>query len=209
MASETPAFIDALPYIDTAIDDESVERKIDEEVHNEMNIFPPDKDYLKYLPPISRTFVTPLIEHEHLCIEQKRELQTRPSAKELAEIRTDPPPPSNSPLDEEELTIWSKCLDQVKIKLEYRQRHLMNLELIKEYGEPAWRQYIEEQERLIDSLTEELNELEKKSVKVNLSRKTDQERICRTLEVLKKEWNTYLDKNRILSDEINKLSLRI
>lgn len=207
MTTETPEFIDALPYIDTAIDDDDEQRALAmKEVDDELEIFAPDKDYIEYLPPISRTFVTPLLEHEYSCIENN---ESRSQASDLAEVRIDSPPPSSSLLTEEELAAWSKSLNQVKIKLEYKQRQNTNLELIKSYGDPALQEYLAEQERLTTALQEELDDLNKKTQEVNWNRKRDQERTNKTLDVLKREWNIYIEKNRILSNEIKRLSSKI
>lgn len=109
------------------------------EVYHEMENFAPTKDYLAYLPAIKpRTFCTQLIEHEHSCIENNND--PRPPASELAKIKTDIPPPASLMMNKEELDIWLKCLDQVKIKLEYKQRQLVNLDLLKNYGLPAIKQ---------------------------------------------------------------------
>lgn len=207
MATETPQFIDALPYIDTAIDDDDEQRTLAmKEVDDELEIFAPDKDYIEYLPSISRAFLTPLLEHEYSCMENN-ELESR--VNDLAEIKIDSPPPSSSSLTKEELDAWSKCLDQVKIKLEYKQRQNTNLELIKSYGDPALQEYLAEQEHITIALQEELDDLNKKTQEVNWNRKRDQERIYKTLEVLKREWNIYVEKNRILSIEIKRLSSKV
>lgn len=204
MSTETPEFVDALPYIDTAIDDDEEQRAIAmREVDDELEIFAPDKDYINYLPPIRAPFSTPLIEHEHSCIEKNI---SRSSADDLVEIRVNSPPPSKTLLSADEFDAWSKCLNQMKIKLEYKQRQYINLELIKSYGAPAWQEYLAQQEQKTTSLQVELDDLNKKMQELNWERKRDQERIFKTLEVLKKEWDSFVERNRILSDEINRLS---
>lgn len=204
MTTEIPEHVDALPYIDTAIDDDEEKRALAmREVDEELEIFAPDKDYIHYLPPIKGSFSTPLIEHEHSCIEKNI---SRFPVNDLAEVKVDSPPPSNSPLSADELNSWSKCLNQLKIKLEYKQRQYINLELLKSYAAPVWQEYLIEQERKTNSLQAELDDLNKKMQEVNWSRKCDQERVRKTLEVLKKEWDNFVERNRILSNEINRLS---
>lgn len=187
MTTDTPDFIDALPYIDTAIDDdEELRNSAMKEVDDEIDVFPPDKDYLEYLPPLEpRTFSTPLIECEHSCIDRN---ELRPPSYELANIRTETPPATSSIVDDEELATWSKCLNQMIVKLEYLQRQMVNLELIKNQGETEWKQCIEDHERLESGLREELNQLSKKIQEVNWKRKSDQEHTYKVLELLRSEW---------------------
>lgn len=124
--------------IDNDEDDELIDIGM-REVYHEMEKFAPTKDYLAYLPlKEPRTFCTPLIENEHSCIENNDD--SRPPASDLAKIKTDIPPPASTMMDKEEIDIWLKCLDQVKIKLEYKQRQLVNLDLLKNYGLPALKQ---------------------------------------------------------------------
>lgn len=202
MTTEAPSIIDALPYVDSTIDDDEGKRlEAMKEVDDEMDIFPPQRDYIDYLPyDGSRRFKTPLIEHEHSCIENN---ETRPPASELAIMRTKTLSTSIPTVDDDEL---ADCLKFLKIKLEYRQRQLINLELMKSYGEPAWEQYISESEKLSANLQDEMNNLNKRTQEVNWRRKTDQERTVKTLDLLKTEWTYLADKNRILSEELKRLT---
>lgn len=202
MTTDTPEIIDSLPYIDTAIDEDEEQRTIAmKEVDDELMIFPPDKDYLEYLPPINpRRFTTPLLEHELAIIENK---EPTPSSNDL---ELDVLPPMSSLIDN---NTHEKYLDQLKIKLEYRQRQMVNLELIKSYGAAAWEQYISEYEALSEILKKELELITANTQKVNWNRKSDQERVARTLNLLKNEWDLLVNRNRLLSDEIDRLSLTI
>lgn len=205
MSTDTPEFIDALPYIDTAIDDDEEHRAIAmKEVDDEIYSFPPDKDYLEYLPNVeSRTFATPLIEYEHFCIESN---EPRPPSSNLAKVEVTMPPPSTSSMDDEEFDRWNKCLNQVKIKLEYGQRQLANLERLKENGVPIIEQFIAVNENIETCLAKEINDLSRKTHEINWQRKSEQERIGRTLDILKTEWNTLMDKNCILAKEVRRLN---
>lgn len=205
MSTDTPEFIDALPYIDTAIDDDEEQRAIAmREVDNEIYSFPPDKDYLEYLPNVeSRTFATPIIEYELFCIESN---EPRPPSSRLAQIEVAAPPPLTSPMDDEEFDRWNKSLNQVKIKLEYRQRQLANLERLKENGTPIMEQFIALNENIDTCLEKEINDLSRKTHEINWQRKSEQERLGRTLDILKNEWNTLINKNTILAQEVRRLN---
>lgn len=201
--------IDALPCIDSAIDENEDQRNLAlQEVDDEMYIFPPDKDYLEYLPLDlkSRTFSTPLIEHEHQIIENQIE---RTSKTALSTIRIDDPPtiPSNpDDLNESQLQQWADCLKQLKINIEYRNRQLMNLEISKTYNEPASERFTVYLEDLKLSFQQELVDLTKKIEQINLSRSKSQESIAKMLNVLQAEWNSLVDRNRMLSQEITSIT---
>lgn len=138
-------------------DDDDDEIEMPKEVMEELRNFPQDKDYLAFLPPIeSRKFTTTLLQHEYSCIESDD--TSRPSASELANLQVDIPPPANSDMSDEELATWSKCLDQLKIKLEYKQRQLVNLELLKSIGLPAWKQLQSEHQLVSSETTRQLVE---------------------------------------------------
>lgn len=204
MSTETPAIIDSLPYIDTAIDDNEELRVLAmREVDLELEVFPPDKDYLTYLPDISRRpFRTDLLRHEYESIENN---ESRPDSCQLSRLNVDIPPPASSIMDEEELELWSKCLNQIKIKLEYKQRQMVNLEILKCYGTPAWQEFISENERMEASLNSELHDLTNRAQEVNWARKSDQQRVQKRLDILRNEWINVVDKNRMLADEITRL----
>lgn len=204
MTTETPEFIDALPYVDTAIDDHEEQRAIAmKEVDDEIESFPPDKDYLANLPDVeSRAFATPYLEYEHFCIEFN---EPRHSSR-LDRIEVDTPPRATSVMDDEEFNSWNKCLNQIKIKLEYQQRQLANLERLQENGVPILEQFIKVNENLESCLKKELNDLSRRTHEVNWQRKSEQERISKTFDILKNEWNTLAEKNYILAREIQRLN---
>lgn len=207
MSTNTPACIDALPYIDTAIDDDDDQRAIAmKEVDDELEVFPPDRDYLADLSDINkRPFMTELLEKEfnRLEMDSASKLQVDQS---LTDMRVDVPPPASSKMSDEQLELWKISLDQLKIKIEYRHRQLTNLELLKRYGLLAWGQYILESEKLEASLNTELEELGKQTQKVNWLRKNEQEDALKRLQVLQSEWDNLVTRNHQLNLEIQRLS---
>lgn len=206
MPDARPDSNDALPYIDTVIDDdESAREAAMQLVDDELEVYPPDEDYLKHLPSINRTFLTSLIEHEHAILEAgtPRELES-----DQKDMNIDIPPPFNSDMCDEELQLWNKCLNQAKVKLEYLQRQAMNIDLVKNYGAAVWQRCLAEKEALDGCMQAEIEDLTTRTQKVNWTRKTDQEKVGRTLEVLKNEWNRYVDKNKQLSREIASLKMK-
>lgn len=206
MTTNTPAYIDALPYIDTAIDDDDDQRAIAmREVDDELEVFPPDRDYLADMPDIHRRpFQTELLELELRRIEAD-ESSKQDIKSTLTEMRVEVPPPVSSRMSEEQLEIWERSLNQLKIKIEYRHRQLLNLELLKKYGLVAWGHYIAESEKLEAALNTELEDLNKQTQEINWLRKTEQEKVLQKLQVLQAEWDNLVTKNHQLSLEIQRL----
>lgn len=199
MTTETPKFFDALPYIDTIIDDdEEKKEQAMNEVDDEMLSFPPYKDYLSHLDDINdRPFLTPFLIQS--AIEQPN---SNRSNQDIAKLEVDIPPPVSELQD---LAQWNKSVDKLKIKLEYRVRQQINLDLIKTYGSPAWEQYLAKTERIYSELNNELLDLNKRMQEINWARNKDQEQTKRTLLTLKSELDKLVDQNFILSKEVEKL----
>lgn len=205
MSTETPESVDALPFVDTAIDQD--EQKRDEAmrmVDDELEVHPPAKDYIEYLPDVgARPFKTQTVDSEHERLEHGN--ATSSGATALSEIKTDIPTPAHSAMDGEEFHLWNNCLDQVKVKLEYRQRQVTNLELLKSYGGPAWEQFIKQNEMMDANMKQELDELCNKVQDVNLERKNQQESTSRNLDVVQSQWDNLAVRNQMLAEEIEKL----
>lgn len=180
------------------------------EVDEELYVFPPSRDYIEHLPfsAKSRTFSTPLLDSEHEAIEN---CEARASASDLAEICFEVPPPTRAAgliETNDEFATWNKCLDQLKLRLEYGQRQLLNLELMKSQGNLAWAQCITEAESLESALKANLVDLSKQQQiqeDINWRRKSDQELVAKQLQVLQREWHTLEERNRALSEAIKKL----
>lgn len=180
--------IDALPYVNTLIDDNEDECEFAMKlVDDELEIFPPDKDYLAHLPLDlkSRTFCTPIIDHEYQILEN-HESRTPNS---LAQLNTEPPPQTSSNFNDDDMDAWVRCLDQMKIKIEYHERQLTNLDLMKTYGEVTMNQYLAHVNTIKASLEAEIHELEAKTQKMTWVRKNSQEQAAKSIQVMRNQWS--------------------
>ena len=196
ITTETPPIVDALPFVDTVIDEDEHQRVLAMRlVDDELEVFPPDRDYLEYLPDINVRIRSDTEDNDSRT--------TRWSANELSDIRVDTPPPELN--NDDELKLWVQCLDQIKIKLEYRQRQLANLDLLKSYGSAAWKQFIVENERMEASMNKELEDLSNRIQEINTARKSGQEHVLRHLDVLQSHWDNLLVKNQMVAEEIVKI----
>lgn len=205
--------VDALPFIDTLIDDNEQRRQMAMQmVDDELEVYPPAEDYLAHLPdiPSLRPFNSELIQLEHAILEEGSEHPTRWTASELASLKVDIPPPQTdtTAMTDQELNLWQRCFNQVKIKLEYRQRQLINLDLMKTYSGPAWDLFIKENERVEAMMKQELKELDDAIQEINRARKSDQEHVQRNLDILQANWDNLSVSNQMLLEEVVKLRAR-
>uniref|UniRef100_A0A6G1SN91 Uncharacterized protein n=1 Tax=Aceria tosichella TaxID=561515 RepID=A0A6G1SN91_9ACAR len=142
MTIEKPDLAGPFPHDDTASDDDGAllefARKL---VADEMKDH--TQDNAISLP--ERRFLSDLLRNELVNQEQNK---TRDDMTELSRITTDTPPPTSANIGDDELRAWNRCLAQMKIKLEYGQRQLSNLEIMKTCGVPAWEEYLARSERM-------------------------------------------------------------
>jgi len=205
MSNDRPLIVDGLPFVDISIDDDEKQRAFAVGlVDDELKTFAPDANCLDYLPDCRvRPFCTELIQDSHEQIATNHHIQ---QTSNLSELKLSIPPQPSSMISDHELDIWNDCLNQVKIKLEYRQRQLTNLELLKNYGLPAWQQYISEMEKMERDMNQELDRLERLKADINSKRKSDQERVKKSLDVLYSQWDNLVVLNKLLSDELKRMT---
>lgn len=203
MTIETPDLIDALPLIDTELDgDETLRQLVMKMVADEASESQSPACEIG-LP--NRSFLTQRLRDELVRWEQNK---PHDRLAGLSKIESDNPPASND-LDEESLKSWIRCLDQVKIKLEYRQRQLSNIEILKANGKTAWEQYLSRNETLKSKLDEELRSIGGRIQYINAERKSSQDKISRHLDVLQTDWDNLSIRNQMLSEEIERLRKEI
>lgn len=196
-----PAFVDALTHIDVPISKDQRALAI-HLVQEEIKSLKPRENHTANLPGLKRRISQIDLDKEHSNIKND---QHRQPSSELAQLKTDVPPPTSPAMDEKEIDFWHKCLNQVKIKLEYRQRQAIDLDLMKNYGEPTWKQFLAEGEKNNSSLDAELNEINKQIQEVNSNMKSDQEQVHKLLDLLGNEWRTLIEQNHMLAKEIDRL----
>lgn len=134
MTIEKPDLINAPHFTDAAIDgDQAMRQLVQKLVEDEMDATQAQNNDIT-LP--ERPFLTDILRNELARLEQSQ--PSKDDSKDLSTIKTDTPPPSSgAEMNQSELNSWIRCLDQVKIKLEYKQRQLTNLDILKTYGSSA------------------------------------------------------------------------
>lgn len=197
---EVPQIVDALPYIDTAIDDDENKRsEAMREVDDYLEEFPPQDDYIKHLPDVPSMRSEIFKEYER---EFSNKSDTDKIHTDLAKVIVEVPPPISADVGDE-FVIWIRCINQMKIKLEYLRRQSQNLDDLNNSGRHVYEQHLKQYETLGKELNQELERLNTATQSVNWDRKKNQEYVASTMNLLEKEWRDLAEKNRVLSDTIN------
>lgn len=212
MEHEPKRVIDALSHVDPPISDSQREEAM-ELIHSEMDIYEPTSDYLDGVPDYidRRTFQTDLLKQEYDRILPYISEGKQPHQENIDKIKVQPPPTTtlqsknDSKLMDNEIDQWHKCLNQIKIKLEYRHRQLVRLELLNTHGDSAWNAALQETQNLSSCLEREITDLAKQVQDVSESFEADQQHTAKVLSVLRNEWRTLIEQNHLLATEINRL----
>lgn len=179
------------------MEDETLKEEVMGMVEDEMEIFPPEKDYLAHIPYDfkSRAFSTQLIENEHSRIDNNslninnyvRNLETIEAPKNSDEIHSD------------EFKLWTECINKLKIKMEYRVRQSINLNILESHQMLAWEHYLKHLESLNTDLVEEIDQLNKSIEGVHLKKEAEQTKLAKSLRLLNEEWSSLKEKNTSLA----------
>jgi len=196
--------IDALPYVDTLID-ENPQARADAEslIRKEMKRFDPTAHYEETLGPLYvPTFCgSTLLQKEFSRVvsqkEQKGGAVNEPLKAYVSNILEIPPKMSaNEDICREE---WIKAIKQLKQSIEYHNNWLVNAELAKKYGPSAARAHAVAQEGIEkyakftgDSIASEL-------LKINKDRKSAQLEAGGELNALVNEIESCITKNNAIS----------
>lgn len=207
MTTDIPEFIHAVLETDDPIDDDEDHRIAAMRlVDDEIDIFPPDRDYLEHLPwsSKSRTFSTPLLDLEHNAIENN---EHRCPSSDLSAFRCDVPEPVKIGSETvEEADTWDKSLNQLKIRLEYGLKQLTNIELMKSYGSLAWEHCSKETELIETALKSCSTHLKKKLTReLDWKKESDKQRIAKQVMALQNEWDHLEKRTQSLSETMKKL----
>lgn len=168
MENEHYALVDALPYIDTQVQQVDVAQQVKALIDEEMGLFEP-RDYLASLPAPS--FVAPtseLIQQELDRIDSGRPMGGIDTKRYAATVER---PQGNSAQDHGE---WRKAAEAVHMQLEYNRLRLTNLEMLERWGAKAWVAHsmvARVSERL---MANEASALKSSREEVNKKRKLDQ-----------------------------------
>lgn len=205
--AESSSIIDSLQHVDNATEEQlDLARHLVEE---EMEILTPRDDYLDTLPGLDiRPFCTDIITAAHSRLETEQDEQHANSVRDLSCIQLDIPPPPGTITEKAGLEAWTKCLNQMRVKLEYRLRQISNLEDIRNHDQVASEKYLNTLTEMECDMRNELRALVDQINATEDNRKGDQEKIRKSLNILQNRWNDLVQRNETLYEEINKLKTK-
>lgn len=156
-------------------------------VDDELDIFPPEKDYLEYLniDLQSRIFCTDIITNEHNRLENK--LPKIPSHN-IYNLST-PIRPDQDIHGEPNLESWTNGLRQLKIKLEYKIRQTTNLSMLDSNHKTIWDNHLRHIELTKSDLEAEIKDLNKQIQNIHDKREADQTELAKSLRLIEDEWS--------------------
>ncbi|KAK7480070.1 hypothetical protein BaRGS_00028707 [Batillaria attramentaria] len=180
--------VDALPYYDQGYDETGVRDAAIALVEEETRRYRPTKNYLDYLPtPNYHAFETETLKNE------MERVQARLPMDMLSMKRYElPQPPAGKMTD---VAAWQECVDNSQAQLEHQALRILNLELMGDYGIPAWKTYNDTMVSMIESAQKQLQDLRKKIQEINWQRKNEQTQSGVKLRELETSWVGLVSKN--------------
>eukprot|EP00771_Trimastix_marina_P001378 gnl/Trimastix_PCT/2448.p1 GENE.gnl/Trimastix_PCT/2448~~gnl/Trimastix_PCT/2448.p1 ORF type:complete len:457 (-),score=118.84 gnl/Trimastix_PCT/2448:721-2091(-) len=187
MSGSTFEELDALPYIDQEINDESMRRRVDQLVEDEMKTFQP-RDYLTELgfkKPEINLDNCPLLAAERDRIEAGQPMPALDTSRYALPTPSDP----------QNLKQWEDAITNAEAQLEHQHLRLMNLFLYNKYGPQKWARYNQIMQGKVDALSQERMALRDEITDINRRRKMDQVAAGSKLESMESEFQGLVRKN--------------
>jgi len=202
--------MDGLPYVDQEYIEEGMKETVDSLLHEEMKHLPsPTAAYLSsLLPPLPPG----LLRFEHADGTKKSQFL----AAEFQRIAAGKPPTpidvsrySLAPPTNDDVSTWSRALDNADSQIEHQYLRQINLELLNNYGANAWRLHNESIDLLKYRLTKILEEYKRAIEDVNRNRKNEQVACGNKLATLEEQWKELVLKNIEIDRACQKLEREI
>lgn len=165
-------------------------------VDDELESFPPDRDYLEYLKfdLKCRRFSTKIIEDEHTRLDAiKPELNSShdhdSTANNSRSQTSSPQKEVSMDLNGADLQFWSDKLNKLRIKLEYKVRQIINLNILETHQMTIWNQYIAHTNSLNLQLESEIEHLNKEIQNIHTIQAAQQTELAKSLRLINEEWS--------------------
>ena len=190
--------VDALPYIDRAIDeDASVRAKVEGLIRSEMALFNPSEMYMSNLlaQDKDRHFTSSPLVRASLEALERGESPPGFDKKRYALV--------NLEEDAKDLGGWKSAVDRLKQTIEYQKSWLVNAQLCRKYGPKAWTVNAKVQEGLVKQAEFQLEAQESAENETNKERKAAQMRAKAELDFLAREATDITRKNFMILNQIH------
>ncbi|KAI9281956.1 Pre-mRNA-splicing factor SPF27 [Sporodiniella umbellata] len=176
--------IDALPYVDRELDNESVKAEVERMIEQEMRRM--KKADRSELPAEINLFENNQALKEELeRVHKKKPLDILDT--ERYELK--------GPVDEGDVEAWKVAVNNTKSQLESQAGSMFNLELLSKYGANAWRVHNYQLESYLEHLKKDTELIRNQIMDINKERKAEQTQAATTLTSLENKWSDLISQN--------------
>jgi len=187
--------LDGLPYIENY---EYLRPQVEKLIEDEMQRYPPTKNYLSHLSEPNFTFKSPILQEEFKRVQEGRPMQP------VDQTHYDKPIPKTA-----DPKAWQEALECAELRLEHQILHLINLELLNNYGANAWKIYNQNLIFTKQLLIKHLDTVKAEILLLNKHRKSEQITAGTTLSKLESKWQELIVKNIEIDNACQKLEQEI
>eukprot|EP00735_Rhodelphis_limneticus_P004125 TRINITY_DN15679_c0_g1::TRINITY_DN15679_c0_g1_i1::g.18754::m.18754 TRINITY_DN15679_c0_g1::TRINITY_DN15679_c0_g1_i1::g.18754 ORF type:complete len:262 (+),score=58.97,sp/Q5RKQ0/SPF27_DANRE/31.07/4e-33,BCAS2/PF05700.6/2.4e-55,AcylCoA_dehyd_C/PF12186.3/0.073,Sda/PF08970.5/8.6e+02,Sda/PF08970.5/1.1e+04,Sda/PF08970.5/1.1,IncA/PF04156.9/1.4e+03,IncA/PF04156.9/0.52,KxDL/PF10241.4/3.4e+03,KxDL/PF10241.4/3.4e+03,KxDL/PF10241.4/2.6,DASH_Spc34/PF08657.5/13,Fib_alpha/PF08702.5/2.6e+03,Fib_alpha/PF08702.5/2. len=193
--------LDSLPYIDHEFNDSAMKAQVESMIAAEMKKFRP-RNYMDDFPKPSTVFET--------SDAIKQELERVAAGKRLDKIDmtkyvVEPPPEAETT----NVAAWRQAVMNACVQLEHQNLRSLNLDLMNQYGQNAWRLHNESLDVLLKDQKRKLDDLNKASEEVNKRRKLLQTSAAPKLQGLSQQFVELTNKNLDITQAISNMEKEI
>lgn len=184
--------LDALPYIDTEIDEPGMRDRVSALVQAEMDTMHAEKDsrdYLSHLSPVPSLNFDGTVFLKREMERVRKRVPMKPLEKERYQLN----PPLASRVGD--VDAWVSALNNARAQLEHQQGRILNLELMQKYGPNAWRVHAKQVEGLQRHLEFQRDKVRAQIEEVNRKRKVEQLSQQPSLLKEKRKWGETVSNN--------------
>jgi hypothetical protein len=194
MEDNTPTqLIDALPYIDTELNNPIIERTV--KILIEQELKKKQFDAEEYVSHIT----VPTWNFKHSILGLQNEFQDHEKSGKYVPLKE---------RMQSEPTVYS-TQDKLAIEAQYLASAVVNLQLLNKYHRPAWIKYNTQLEQTQQALDSDLKKLKDESDQINRKRKLEQVQVASKLTLTEKEWQNLTIHNNDLERECDLLERQV
>ncbi|KAI8973699.1 Pre-mRNA-splicing factor SPF27 [Mycotypha africana] len=179
--------IDALPYVDRDVDDESTKLTVERLIEQEMR-------RMKRKDRSELPLTVNLFEKNELLKQEMERIAKKQPLDALDTKRYELKGPEEDE-DKESVETWKAAVDNAKSQLESQAGSMFNLELLSKYGANAWRVHNYQLETSINYVKKETERLRQQMMEINRERKQDQTQAAASLSSLENKWSDLISQN--------------
>ncbi|KAG0221724.1 Pre-mRNA-splicing factor SPF27 [Mortierella sp. GBAus27b] len=192
--------LDALPYVDTQIDEPGMRTAVEKLIAAEAKRMPKARDLPTQFPDIELFQGSELLQQELDRVRRGKpmepkldlsryqlELPSSLSASLSAEEGSQQTPSASEELPDGRV-LWLQAVENANAQLEHQNQRIMNLELVQKFGGNAWNVHNYQMEYDLSLLRKALDDKRAEVLELNKLRKRDQLEVAETMQRLEAKW---------------------